>query len=77
MAFIQQVIHAILYVHPPHTLIVHLPIALTGVASFYILLAVWKKSEILELIDFEKDLVISGKSLVFLFRLMYKPIILP
>jgi uncharacterized membrane protein len=36
----------------PHTLFVHFPIALTSVALFFILLALWKKSEILELIAF-------------------------
>ena len=76
MTYLLRVIHD-LVTQAPQALFNHFPSALTGVASFYILLAVWKKSEILELIDFEKDLVISGKSLVFLFRLMYKPIILP
>jgi len=52
MAFILRVIHDLLYVHPPHTLIVHFPVALTSVALFFILLALWKKKDILEQIAF-------------------------
>ena len=47
-----QVIHDLLYVHPPHTLFVHFPIALTSAALFFILLALWKKSDILETVAF-------------------------
>ena len=49
---INQVIHDLLYVHPPHTLFVHFPIALTSAALFFILLALWKKSDILETVAF-------------------------
>jgi len=51
MAFIQRVIHA-LTTQPPHPLFVHFPIALTGAALLFILLALWKKREILEQIAF-------------------------
>ena len=52
MSIIAQVIHDLLYVHPPHTLFVHFPIALTSAALFFILLALWKKSDILETVAF-------------------------
>jgi uncharacterized membrane protein len=51
MAFILRVIHD-LVTQAPHTLFVHFPIALTSVGLFFILLALWKKSDILELIAF-------------------------
>ena len=52
MSIFSQVIHDLLYVHPPHTLFVHFPIALTSAALFFILLALWKKSDILETVAF-------------------------
>jgi len=52
MSIILQVIHDLLYIHPPHALLVHFPIALTSAALFFILLAVWKKSDILEQVAF-------------------------
>jgi uncharacterized membrane protein len=51
MAFILQVLHD-LVTQDPHTLFVHFPIALTTVGLFFILLALWKKSDILEVIAF-------------------------
>ena len=47
-----QIIHAILYVHPPHTLLVHFPIALISAGLFFILLALILKKDILEQIAF-------------------------
>jgi uncharacterized membrane protein len=52
MDLIQKIIHAITQVHPPHLLMVHFPIALTGAALFFILLAILRKSEILEKVAF-------------------------
>lgn len=51
MSFILRVIHDLL-TQPPHTLFVHFPIALTSAALFFILLALWKKSDLLEQIAF-------------------------
>lgn len=51
MAFILRVIHD-LYTQDPHTLFVHFPIALTSAGLFFILLALWKKSDILEIVAF-------------------------
>jgi uncharacterized membrane protein len=48
MDFINRLIHALTQVHPIHPMLVHFPIALTGAAAFFILLAVWKKSKTLE-----------------------------
>ena len=52
MVFISKLIHDLLYVHPIHTLIVHFPIALTGAALFFILLALWRRSDVLEQVAF-------------------------
>jgi uncharacterized membrane protein len=48
MNFIERVIHALTEVHPLHPMMVHFPIALTGAAAFFILLALWRKSKTLE-----------------------------
>ena len=48
IAFILEIIHDLTKVHPPHAMFVHFPIALTGAALFFIILALWKKSKIME-----------------------------
>lgn len=48
MEFINRVIHALTQVHPTHPMIVHFPIALTGAAFLFILIAYWKRSASLE-----------------------------
>jgi uncharacterized membrane protein len=62
LAFFLRVIHD-LVIQDPHTLFVHFPIALTGAALFFILLALWKKSDILELIAFA-DISLAAVSTV-------------
>ena len=52
MAFILRIIHDLTQVHPLHTMIVHFPIALTSAALFFILLALWRRSDILEQVAF-------------------------
>jgi uncharacterized membrane protein len=52
MDFINRIIYDVTQVHPLHTLIVHFPIALTGAALFFILLALWRHSDILEQVAF-------------------------
>ena len=48
MEFINRVIHALTELHPTHPMFVHFPIALTGAAFLFILLAYWRKSAALE-----------------------------
>ena len=48
MTFINRLIHALTVTHPLHPMIVHFPIALTGAAAFFILLALWKHNSFLE-----------------------------
>lgn len=48
MDLINSIIHAITEVHPIHPMVVHFPIALTGAALFFILLALWKNKEFFE-----------------------------
>jgi uncharacterized membrane protein len=48
MDFINRIIHAITQTHPLHPMVVHFPIALTGAALFFILLALWKNKEFFE-----------------------------
>ncbi len=55
-AYIMKLINLVLYnlmeVHPFHSLIVHFPIALTGAALFFILLALWRKDDMFEKVAF-------------------------
>lgn len=48
MDFINRVINAITQLHPTHPMFVHFPIALTGAAFLFILLAYWRRSASLE-----------------------------
>lgn len=48
MDLINRIIHALTQVHPIHPMVVHFPIALTGAALFFILLALWKNKEFFE-----------------------------
>ena len=64
MNIIQSIIHAITKVHPPHTMVVHFPIALTGAAAFFILLAIWKKSKVLEQVAFANISLAAASTIV-------------
>ena len=48
MDFLNRLIVALTEVHPTHPMIVHFPIALTGAAFLFILLAYWRKNTSLE-----------------------------
>ena len=48
MDFFSQLIRALTELHPTHPMFVHFPIALTGAAFFFLLLAYWRKSPTLE-----------------------------
>ena len=48
MELINRIIHALTEVHPTHPMLVHFPIALTGAAFLFILLAAWRNSTSLE-----------------------------
>lgn len=48
MEFINRVIHALTEVHPTHPMVVHFPIALSGAAFLFILLAAWRRNPSLE-----------------------------
>ena len=48
MDFINRLIEALTQTHPIHPMVVHFPIALTGAASLFILLALWKNKGFFE-----------------------------
>jgi len=48
MDFIERVINALTELHPPHSMTVHFPLALTGAAFLFLLLALWRRDEMLE-----------------------------
>ena len=64
MDLIRQVIHALTEVHPLHPMFVHFPIALTGAAFFFILLAAWRKSASLEQTAFANIALASVSTIV-------------
>ena len=45
---INQIINAIVNIHPWHSTVVHFPIGLTGAAFLFIVLARWRRNESLE-----------------------------
>ena len=48
MEFINRLINALTQLHPVHPMVVHFPIALTGAAFLFILLAYWKNNSAFE-----------------------------
>ena len=64
MDFINRVIHALTQLHPTHPMFVHFPIALTGAAFFFILLAYWRKSSSLEQTAFANIALASISSII-------------
>jgi uncharacterized membrane protein len=62
--FIQRLIHALTELHPTHPMFVHFPIALTGAAFFFILLAYWRKSAALEQTAFANIALASVSTIV-------------
>ena len=48
MDFINRLIYALTELHPIHPMVVHFPIALTGAAALFMLLALWKKDDFFE-----------------------------
>ena len=64
MDFIQRLIHALTQLHPPHPIFVHFPIGLTGGAAFFILLALWRRSDLLEKIAFANISLASVSAIV-------------
>ena len=63
MDLILRLFHALTQVHPPHAIVVHFPIALTGAALFFILLALWRRSKILERVAFA-DISLAAASTI-------------
>lgn len=66
MDLILRIFHDLTQVHPPHTLFVHFPIALISAALFFILLAMWKHSKILEQVAFANTALAAVSTIVTL-----------
>lgn len=64
MDFINRFIHAVTELHPTHPMFVHFPIALTGAAFFFILLATWRNSTALEQTAFANIALASVSTIV-------------
>jgi len=64
MDFIDRFIYAITELHPVHPMVVHFPIALTGAAFLFILLAYWKNSVSLETAAFANIAVAAFSTIV-------------
>lgn len=64
MDFINRVINALTQLHPTHPMFVHFPIALTGAAFLFILLAYWRKNAALEQTAFANMVLASISTVV-------------
>jgi uncharacterized membrane protein len=64
MDLINRIIHALTQVHPLHPMFVHFPIALSGAAFFFILLAYLRKSAMLEQVAFANIALASAGTIV-------------
>ena len=64
MDLINRMIHALTQVHPLHPMFVHFPIALSGAAFFFILLAYLRKSAMLEQVAFANIILASAGTIV-------------
>ncbi|HXF85358.1 MAG TPA: DUF2231 domain-containing protein [Anaerolineales bacterium] len=64
MDLINRIIYALTELHPIHPMFVHFPIALTGAAFLFILLAHWKNSSALEQTAFA-NLALAAFSTIF------------
>ena len=64
MEFINRIVHALTELHPTHPMFVHFPIALTGAAFLFILLAYWRKSAALEQTAFANIVLASISTIV-------------
>ncbi len=64
MELINRIIHALTELHPTHPMFVHFPIALTGAAFLFVLLAWWRNSAPLEQAAFA-NIVLAAISTIF------------
>jgi uncharacterized membrane protein len=64
MDFVLRIFHDLTQVYPPHPMVVHFPIALTGAALFFILLALCRRSEILEQVAFANLSLAAASTIV-------------
>ena len=59
MEFLNQIFTAIVETHPWHTPTTHFPIALTAVALLFLLLALWRRNELLERAAFYNMILVA------------------
>lgn len=59
MEFFSRLITALTEVHPTHPMIVHFPIALSGAAFLFILIAYWRKTPALEQAAFANIVLVA------------------
>ncbi|HVF25515.1 MAG TPA: DUF2231 domain-containing protein [Anaerolineales bacterium] len=64
MEFLNRLIHALIELHPTHPMFVHFPIALTGAAFFFILLAYWRNNAALEQTAFANIVLAAASTVV-------------
>lgn len=63
MEFINRILYNLFEVHPLHTLVVHFPIALTGAALFFVLVALFRASKMLEQAAFANIVLASASTI--------------
>ena len=48
MQFIDRLLTALIEIHPLHSMTVHFPISLTGTALLFLVVALWRRNQVLE-----------------------------
>lgn len=64
MDFINRLITALTELHPHHPMVVHFPIALTGAAFLFILLAYWRNNPAFEFTAFANNVLAALSTVV-------------
>jgi uncharacterized membrane protein len=64
MEFLERLFRAFFVLHPLHSMIVHFPIALTAVGSLFVVLARWRRDEMLEQFAFYNIALAAVSTLV-------------
>jgi uncharacterized membrane protein len=64
MEFLNRLFNALFELHPVHTMVVHYPIALTTAALVFALIALWRRSRVLENVAYYNTILASITSVL-------------
>ena len=64
MEILERILNALFVLHPLHSMIVHFPIALTAVGLLFVVLARWRREEMLEQMAFYNIALVAISTLL-------------